>query len=89
IISLMRTSRRCRGVKELAWCRELAQALQISIVTVMACGAFIGISYQPTLWDLFALSICVGQYSRRYLATTAQKRAPLPRRTAAVRPAVA
>lgn len=89
LFSLIRTSRRCRAVEELAWCRELAQAVQISIVTVMACGAFIGISYQPTLWDLFAISICLGQYSRRYLATTAPSRAPLPRRTAGVRPAAA
>jgi probable O-glycosylation ligase (exosortase A-associated) len=88
LIMLMRTSRRCRAVKELAWCREMAQALQISIVTIMACGAFIGISYQPTFWDLFALSICVNQYSRRYLAAAARESAPRPRRAAVVRPAV-
>jgi probable O-glycosylation ligase (exosortase A-associated) len=88
LLMLMRTSRRCRRHAELAWCRDLAKALQISIVTILACGAFIGISYQPTLWDLFALSICASEYSRRYLAQEAeQKRAVLPRRTA-IRPAV-
>jgi putative inorganic carbon (HCO3(-)) transporter len=67
LLTLMRTSRRCRPVPDLAWCRDLAKALQISILTVLACGAFIGISYQPTLWNLFALSVCVSEYARRYL----------------------
>lgn len=87
ILTLMRTSRRCRDRVELAWCRELARATQVSIVTMLACGAFIGISYQPTLWYLFALSISISEYSRRYLAEATEKRTALPQRTA-VRPAV-
>ena len=87
VLTLMRTSRRCRDRVELAWCRELARATQVSIVTILACGAFIGISYQPTLWYLFALSISISEYSRRYLAEATEKRTAMPQRTA-VRPAV-
>jgi probable O-glycosylation ligase (exosortase A-associated) len=87
LLALMRTSRRCRGRAELEWCRDLARATEISIVTIMACGAFIGISYQPTLWELFALSICLSEYCRRHLAEEARERTALPRRTV-LRPAV-
>lgn len=89
LVGLMRTSRRCRGREALAWCRDLARATQISILTLLACGAFIGISYQPTLWDLFALSICLGQYARRHLAQETERPVVSPRPRPALKPAAA
>jgi probable O-glycosylation ligase (exosortase A-associated) len=65
---LWKTSRRTRGIAELTWCRDLAKALMTATLTMLACGAFIGIAYQPTLWNLTALSVCVSEYSRRYRA---------------------
>ncbi len=41
------------------WCRELALALQISLIVPFACGAFIGIAFQPENYYLFALSVMV------------------------------
>ena len=66
--ALWRTSRRTRGIAELSWCHDMANALMTAILTMLSCGAFIGIAYQPTLWNLTALSVCVSEYSRRYLA---------------------
>ena len=57
--------RRTRRVPELLWCRDLAVALQASILTLAACGAFIGIAFQPTLYYMFAASTCLRQYVRR------------------------
>lgn len=65
---LWKTSRRARGIAELSWCRDMARALITAILTMLTCGAFIGIAYQPTLWDLTALSVCVSEYARRRLA---------------------
>ncbi len=60
--------RRTRGNPDLLWCKELAAALQCGLLTVMACGAFIGVSMQPMFWYLFALSTCMGEYVRRVQA---------------------
>ncbi len=57
--------RRTRRVPELLWCRDLAVTLQASILTLAACGAFIGIAFQPTLYYMFAASTCLRQYVRR------------------------
>ena len=57
--------RRCRGIADLAWCRDLAIALQCCLLTLLACGAFIGIAFQPTFWYLFALSTCLREFVHR------------------------
>jgi len=49
----------------MAWCRDLAIALQIALVTMLACGAFIGVAFQPMFYYLFALSACLRQYRRK------------------------
>lgn len=63
--------RRTRKVPELAWCRDLAVALQACLLTVAACGAFIGIAFQPTIYYMLAAATCLRQYVRRCEAAPA------------------
>ena len=69
VLSCLRTLstiiRRTRGQPHLAWCFDLSRALQISILTMLASGAFIGIAFQAIIWDLFALALCLKHYVRR------------------------
>ena len=66
--------RRTRHHPELAWCNDLARALQISLLAMMACGSFIGVAFQPTLWNLFGSAVCLREYVRRTEATRAAPR---------------
>lgn len=63
--TLQSVARRTRRAKDMLWCTDLAYALQVSLVTLLACGAFIGIAFQPMLYYLFALSTCLRQYVRQ------------------------
>ena len=65
LVSLQRIRRLVRGIETFAWARDLAGALQIALVAVMAGSCFIGIAYQPIYWYLFALTECVRQHVRR------------------------
>ena len=65
LISLQNVVRRARLTPELASCRDLAFALQVSLVVLLACGLFIGVAFQPMLYYLFALSACVSHHAQR------------------------
>jgi probable O-glycosylation ligase (exosortase A-associated) len=65
LISLQNVVRRVRLTPELASCRDLAFALQVSLVVLLACGLFIGVAFQPMLYYLFALSACVSHHAQR------------------------
>jgi putative inorganic carbon (hco3(-)) transporter len=65
LVSLQAVARRTRHAKDMLWCRDLAYALQVSLLTLLACGAFIGIAFQPMLYYLFALSTCLRQHVRQ------------------------
>ena len=56
-------SRRARGRPEMAACADLASALQVSLVTLLACGAFIGIAFQPMIFFVCALSASLANYA--------------------------
>lgn len=66
-----RVARRTRNIPEMAWCRELAFALQVSLLTLLACGAFIGIAFQPMIYYMLAITTCLGNYVRRALPAQA------------------
>jgi len=74
--SLMRIARKSRGVAELAWCRDLANALQVSLLVVLTCGCFIGIAFQPVLYYLFAATVCLKEWVRRALKEESRSRRP-------------
>ncbi len=65
LLTLQKARRVARKFESLAWCADLAGALQVALAVLMTCGAFIGIAFQPWLYYLFALSVSVSQYVRR------------------------
>lgn len=92
---LWKAARAGREHQELQWMASLASALIISLLALMACGAFIGIAFQPPLYYIFSASFCIHAYIRR-LHVAANKpspirayrgfRAPQPALTPAARP---
>ncbi len=65
LISLQRMRRVVRGIETFAWARDLAGALQVGLLALMAGSCFIGIAFQPIFWYMFALTECVRQHVRR------------------------
>ena len=47
------------------WARDFSYAIQGSLLTLMACSAFIGIAFQPMFYYLFAVSFSLREYVRR------------------------
>jgi putative inorganic carbon (HCO3(-)) transporter len=56
---------RTRGQPHLLWVHDLAGALMTSLLTIMACGCFIGIAYQSLVWYLITLPVCLNAYLRQ------------------------
>jgi len=65
LISLRSVFRRTRGIPQLAWCRGLAGFVTTASLTLLACGMFIGIAFQPLLWYMLSLPICLRAYLQR------------------------
>jgi probable O-glycosylation ligase (exosortase A-associated) len=65
LLSLQRVIRRSRGSETMAWCGDLAAALQVSLLVLLASGAFIGIAFQPMFWYLFAAAGCLAHHVGR------------------------
>jgi len=82
--ALRRVVRRAKQIADLTWCGELARALTSSLLALLACGAFVGIGYQPVLWYLFAASACVYAHARQVeqATLTVSRRVSLPPRLA-------
>jgi probable O-glycosylation ligase (exosortase A-associated) len=57
LLTLGRAACGARRIAGMAWCHDLARALQISLVVEMVCGAFIGIAFQAEIYYLFALAV--------------------------------
>jgi putative inorganic carbon (hco3(-)) transporter len=62
---LRKAARAGHEFKELQWTSALSSALLVSLITLMACGAFIGVAFQPPLYYVFCLSFCIHEYVRR------------------------
>ncbi len=62
---LGRVSRHAAQDPELAWCRDLAVALSAGLAVYLACGAFVGIGFQPMLWYMVAASMCLSAHVQR------------------------
>ena len=84
LLTLRSVMRRTRKVPGLEWCRDLAAAVQTATLVLLACGAFVGIGFQPMYWYLFALAASLSQYVRR---VTAAQPAARPRVEARSTPA--
>jgi hypothetical protein len=57
--------RRTRDQPHLLWLHDLAGALMTALLTIMACGCFIGIGYQAMVWYLITLPACLNAYLGR------------------------
>jgi putative inorganic carbon (HCO3(-)) transporter len=56
---------RTRGKPYLLWVHDLAGTLITSLLTIVACGCFIGIAYQAMVWYLLTLPVCLNAYLSR------------------------
>lgn len=59
--------RETRNRPHLKWCSDLAFALMTSLLAVSACGLFIGIGFQPLVWIMFTMPICLREYVHRVI----------------------
>jgi O-antigen ligase len=57
--------RRTRNQPQMRWSYDLALALQASLLSVLACGMFTNLAFQPLLWYVFALTFSLSEYVRR------------------------
>ncbi len=62
---MWRVRRRTRGQPHLEWAHDLSGALMTSLLTVMACGCFIGIAFQAVVWYLMTLPVCLYAHVQR------------------------
>jgi len=62
---MLSVMRRTRGQPHLLWVHDLAGALMTSLLTIMACGCFVGIAFQATVWYLMTLPVCLNGYLHR------------------------
>ncbi len=83
VIYLRGAARRARQFAQLAWCRDLATALQMALVLQLTGGSFVALGFHPPLYMLFALSISLREYVYRVEKASAQ--AGLPNRELATR----
>jgi putative inorganic carbon (hco3(-)) transporter len=65
LFNLRRVAKQARAYAELAWVTSLSDALQSGLVVFLACGAFVGIGFQPMFWYFVAMSISLNAYMWR------------------------
>lgn len=80
-VGLQRVAKRTKHIESLWWCRDLAFALQTSLMILVTGGAFIGIAFQPMLYYIFALTTSITQYVRRVDAIGSRGQATLSQPT--------
>jgi probable O-glycosylation ligase (exosortase A-associated) len=68
LVSLQRARKLTDKLPEHQWCAELAQAVQVGLVTMMAGGFFVEIDWTPLVWYLITMSVCLSQYALRVTA---------------------
>ena len=65
LFKLRRIAKRAAAHAEMEWVTSLSNALQSGLVVFLACGAFVGIGFQPMFWDFVAMSISLSAYMWR------------------------
>lgn len=63
-LTLLRINRVSRRLPNMEWCRDLSVSLMVTEVILMACGAFIGIAFQPETYYLFAMTAMLACHLR-------------------------
>jgi putative inorganic carbon (hco3(-)) transporter len=64
-VMLRRVAREARPYPELQWVVGLSNALQSGLAVFLACGAFVGIAFQPMFWYFVSMGICLNAYMWR------------------------
>jgi putative inorganic carbon (HCO3(-)) transporter len=65
LYKLRRIAKEARAHADLEWVASLSDALQSGIVVFLACGAFVGVMFQPMFWYFIAMSISLNAYMWR------------------------
>ncbi len=66
--SLGRTRKLLKDDPEHGWASNMAAAARLSLIVFLACANFIDVSFNPVLWNLLGLALCLQEYRRRALA---------------------
>ena len=85
-VTLYRIMRRTKGIESLRWSGDLARALGMALLVLMAGSTFIGVAFQPWYWLLFAATFCLGEYVRRALSSSKPIPGYLPAATKSAAP---
>jgi len=64
-LAMLRLWRQTRAGEGTEWLGDLAASLMTSVTIYMVGGAFVGIAFQPMLYDLLAISVAATEYWRR------------------------
>ena len=64
-IRLRRLARRTRKIPHLAWCADMADAVQSGLIVFLSAGAFLDVGFQPEFWYFTAMSVSLSEYVRR------------------------
>ena len=64
-LAMLRLWRQTRSRDGAEWLGDLAATLMTAVTIYMVGGAFVGIGYQPMLYDLLAISVAATEYWRR------------------------
>lgn len=75
LVALQRSISQARSYPELIWHRDLCSTIQISICTLLTCGFFVGIAFQPMFHYLFAISVSAAEYLRRAMVDNSKENA--------------
>jgi putative inorganic carbon (hco3(-)) transporter len=88
IVRLHRLSKKARVHPELEWLAALSDAVQSGLVVFLACGAFVGIAFQPMFWFFVAMGISLNAYMWRveHPETKTIRGVRLPETTASTEP---
>lgn len=65
LVSLRKIARQTRKNPDMRWASSLGGALEASLLTLLACGAVIGIAFQPFIYYLIAMTISLREQVRR------------------------
>lgn len=84
LLEFRRVGREARSLG-IRWCADLANSLQLALTILLSCGAFIGIAFQPFLYYLFALAVCLKEYLHRASDATRDAPASGPTRSSNLR----
>lgn len=71
--TLRRLARQTRDIAHLKWVHDFASALQVSLLAMLTCGAFVSIGFLPFFYYVFGLTQCLSEYVRRVELVSAAK----------------